>query len=314
MDEKEFDIDYFKVKAFSRRLCKSCGAAFWTLGASEYCGEPPCVDYTFLGRSPMKKKLGINDMRENFLSFMEKHGHTRTKRYPIVARWRNDVFFVHASIYDFQPWVINGSVKPPANPLTMSQPCVRFNDIDNVGKTGRHLTLFEMMTHTAFNTANEHVYFKDRTVELCQDFLVKNLGIDEELVSYKEEEWSGGGNSGPCLSVDVQGAEVATLVFMQYREENGRKEPMPMKVVDTGYGLDRLTWVSQGTPSAYEAIFLDLLADLKDELSIETDSRILSEYSRVAGLMDAKTPGAIRETREKVAKNMGLSIEELLRR
>ena len=314
MDEKEFDIDYFKTKAFSRRLCKSCGAAFWTLGASEYCGEPPCVDYTFLGRSPMKKKLGINDMREDFLSFMEKHGHTRTKRYPIVARWRNDVFFVQASIYDFQPWVINGSVKPPANPLTMSQPCVRFNDIDNVGKTGRHLTLFEMMTHTAFNTAREHVYFKDRTVELCQDYLVKNLGIDEELVSYKEEEWSGGGNSGPCLSVDVQGAEIATLVFMQYREENGRKEPMPMKVVDTGYGLDRLTWVSQGTPSAYEAIFLDLLADLKDELNIETDSRILSEYSRVAGLMDAKTPGAIREIREKVARNMGLSIEELLRR
>lgn len=314
MDEKEFEIDYFRSRSFSRRLCKSCGSAFWTLGDNEYCGEPPCVDYTFLGRSPMKKNLGINEMREDFVSFMERHGHTRTKRYPIVARWRNDVFFVQASIYDFQPWVLNGSVKPPANPLTMSQPCVRFNDVDNVGKTGRHFTLFEMMTHTAFNTADEQVYFKDRTVELCQDYLVKNLGVDEELVSYKEEDWAGGGNSGPCLSVDVEGSEVATLVFMKYRDENGRRELMPMQVVDTGYGLERLTWVSQGSPSAYEAVFMDMLTDLKGELNIETDERILSEYSRVAGLMDAKTPGAIREIRTTVAKNMGLSTEELLRR
>ncbi len=314
MDAKEFDIGYFREKSFTRRLCRSCGTPFWTLGSSEYCGEPPCVDYTFLGDSPMKKRLGINDMREDFMSFMERHGHTRTRRYPIAARWRNDVFFVQASIYDFQPWVINGSVKPPANPLTMSQPCVRFNDVDNVGKTGRHFTMFEMMTHTAFNTAGRFVYFKDRTVELCQDYLVKSLGVDEELISYKEEEWAGGGNAGPCLSVDVKGSEVATLVFMQYRDENGRLEPMPMKVVDTGYGLERLTWVSQGSPSAYEAVFMDLLAGLKEELGIETDEKVLSEYSRVAGLMDAKTPGAIREIRETVSKNMGLSIEELLRR
>jgi len=311
MDPKEYALDYFRNKHFSRRRCSNCGSYFWTLGESTLCGEPPCVDYTFLGRSPMKKHLDISAMREEFLSFFEHHGHIRIGRYPLVARWREDVFFVQASIYDFQPWVISGAVKPPANPLTMSQPCVRFNDIDNVGRTGRHFTLFEMLTHTAFNSKDHFVYFKDRTVELCQEFLTSALGISEGAITYKEDEWAGGGNSGPCFEVMVEGGEVATLVFMMYRERDGSREALEMQVVDTGYGLERLTWESLGSPSAYEAVFGSILLQLKEELDIVTDERVLSEYSRIAGLMDARTPGAIRETRELVARNMGMSTEEL---
>ena len=314
MDSREYDLEYFRNAGFRRKQCKSCHKSYWTTGNGEYCGEPPCVDYTFLGNSPMKKRLGVREMREEFLSFTSSKGHTRINRYPIMARWRTDVFFVQASIYNFQPWVIGGTVEPPANPLTMSQPCLRFIDIDNVGKTGRHFTLFEMMTHTCFNTRDHQVYFKDRTLELCHEFLTKNLGVDGGLVTYKEDEWAGGGNSGPCFEVLVEGSEVATLVFMMYRDEDGGKAPMDMTVVDTGYGLERLAWVSQGSPSAYEAVFGTLLARMKEEFGIQGDDRMLSEYSRVAGLMDAKTPGAISETRRTVAKNIGISPEELLKK
>ena len=314
MDKKEYELQYFHDEGFERRICTSCGRPFWTLGESRLCGEPPCVEYTFLGRSPMRKRLGLSEMREEFLSFMESQGHTRIKRYPIVARWRTDVFFVQASIYNFQPWVLNRTVEPPANPLTMSQPCARFVDIDNVGRTGRHFTLFEMMTHTCFNTPERFIYFKDRTAQLCQEFLTKDLGIRSELITYKEDDWAGGGNSGPCFEVLVEGSEVATLVFMMYSDRDGKSVPMDMTVVDTGYGLERLAWVSQGSPSAYEAVFGRVLDELKEDLGIESDDRIMSEYSRIAGLMDAKTPGAIRQTRETVARNMGLSIEELLRK
>ena len=313
MDSREYDLEYFRNSSFSRRQCKSCRRSFWTVGQSEYCGEPPCVDYTFLGNSPMKKRLDVREMREEFLSFMSSRGHTRIGRYPVMARWRTDVFFVQASIYNFQPWVIGGTVEPPANPLTMSQPCLRFVDIDNVGKTGRHFTLFEMMTHTCFNTRGKQVYFKDRTVELCHEFLTSDLGIDPGLITYKEEEWAGGGNSGPCFEVMVEGSEVATLVFMMYRDGEGGRVPMDMTVVDTGYGLERLAWVSQGSPSAYEAVFGNLLGGMKDELGIQGDDRMLSEYSRVAGLMDAKTPGAIGETRKIVARNIGISQDDLLK-
>src|SRR5436309_182668 len=133
--------------------------------ANETCGEAPCQEYDFIGASPFKKKLTYRAMREDFLSFLEQNGHTRVKRYPIVARWRDDVFFVQASVYPFQPWVISGEASPPANPLAISQPCVRFLDIDNVGKTGQHFTMFEMMAHHAFNFPKNLIYFNDRTVE-----------------------------------------------------------------------------------------------------------------------------------------------------
>src|SRR5450756_2896340 len=84
-------------------------------------------------------------MREAFLSFFEKNGHTRIKPYPVVARWRKDIYLTHASIIDFQPYVTEGIAPPPANPLVISQPCIRLTDISNTGPTfGRHLTIFEM--------------------------------------------------------------------------------------------------------------------------------------------------------------------------
>jgi alanyl-tRNA synthetase len=199
--------------------------------------------------------MGASEMRETYLSFFERHGHTRLRRYPTVARWRNDVFFTQASIYDFQPWVTTGVLPPPANPLTISQPCVRFIDLDEVGRSGRHLTLFEMLAHHAFNRPDHEVYFKERCVELCHEFFTQELGADPREISYKEEEWEGGGNLGPSLSVGLRGLEVATLVFMEYVRDGTALKPMPLTVVDTGYGLERMAWLSQGTNTVYEAVF-----------------------------------------------------------
>ncbi len=194
-------------------------------------------------------------MREAFLGYFEQRGHTRLRRYPVVARWRNDVFFTQASIYDFQPWVTSGAIPPPANPLVISQPVLRFIDLEEVGRSGRHFTLFEMMAHHAFNRPDHEVYFKDRTAELCHGLLTEELGADPKAITYKEEVWEGGGNLGPSLSVGSLGLELATLVFMEYVRDGTTLRPMPLTVVDTGYGLERFTWMSQGTKTAYEAVF-----------------------------------------------------------
>jgi alanyl-tRNA synthetase len=249
-------------------------------------------------------------MRSTYLSFFEKYGHTRINRYPIVARWRDDVFFTQASIYNFQPWVIEGFVAPPANPLTISQPCVRFNDIDNVGKTGRHFTMFEMLAHHAFNTKDKWIYFKDRTVELCHLFLCDELGIKAEKIRYIEEEWAGGGNSGPCFEVIVDGNELATLVFVMYRDVNGRK-PLDMKVVDPGYGLERFVWLSQGSANAYIAVFGDVLKTLMKNACIKIDDTILTTYSKTAGMFNVQTTLDLRKIKAEVAKKVGISVEEL---
>ncbi len=123
MDAAEYDLPFFHRWGFHRRTCRACGSAFWTLGDHDHCQEAPCASYTFIGHSPFDHPRQLAEMREEYLAFFERRGHTRIRRYPTVARWRNDVFFTQASIYDFQPWVTSGALPPPANPLTISQPC-----------------------------------------------------------------------------------------------------------------------------------------------------------------------------------------------
>ena len=311
-DPKEFELRFFLDNGFQRRRCPKCGRHFWTLGAGETCGEPPCEEYTFIGNSPCKRALSLHEMREEYLSFFESEGHKRVKRYPIVARWRDDVFFTQASIYDFQPWVLNEVIEPPGNPLTISQTCVRFNDIDNVGKTGRHFTFFEMAAHHVFNKKGKEIYFKDRTVELCHKLFTERMGVDPERIRYIEEWWEGGGNAGPCVEVIIEGVEVATLVFMMYKAGAEGLVPMSMTVVDTGYGLERMTWVSQGTSSAYEAVFGPVVEELKRLANVQMNQKVLEEYSKVAGMTSAKTAADVRRIREQTAERMGITFGELM--
>lgn len=284
MDPAEYATEFFRQNSFHRRTCSGCGEPFWTTGDITRCQEGPCTPYGFVGHPPFRRPFAPREMRETYLGFFEKRGHKRVGRYPVIARWRDDVFFVQASIYDFQPWVTSGEIEPPANPLTISQPCLRFLDLEEVGRSGRHFTEFEMMAHHAFNTPDHTVYFKDRTIELCHEFLTSELGADPGGISYKEEVWEGGGNLGPSLSVGISGMEVATLVFMEYLRAGDALRPMPLTVVDTGYGLERLVWASQGTPSGYEAVFGDLMAEFGEGIPIP-DAAVLIDHARAVNFL-----------------------------
>ncbi|MCD6370948.1 MAG: alanine--tRNA ligase [Thermoplasmata archaeon] len=276
MLEKELALQYFHDNGWKRYRCKKCGAHFWSKKPRETCTEAPCGKYTFLDEPVFKKKYSVEEMRQEFIEFFKRHGHTWISRYPVVARWRDDVFLVNASIYDFQPHVTSGLVPPPANPLVISQPCIRMVDIDSVGKTGRHLTGFEMMAHHAFNYPDEWIYWKDETVDYALKF-IDSLGGNEEDVVLKEKPWIGGGNAGASFEVIVGGLELATLVFMNLKEdENGsivldgiKYSEMPLKIVDTGYGLERFVWASQGTPTIYDAIYPDMISELMEILGLE---------------------------------------------
>ena len=264
-------------------------------------------------------------MREAFLSFHERNGHARIDRYPVVARWRDDIYLTIASIADFQPFVTSGVVPPPANPLTISQPCIRLNDLDSVGRSGRHLTLFEMMAHHAFNTDEHEVYWKDRTVALCDEFLA-SIGADLARVTYKEHPWIGGGNAGPSVEVLTGGLEVATLVFMNLgRVRTGKPPvmldgveyfPMRTRIVDTGYGLERFVWASQGSPTVYDAVFPEIVprlmeaAGLGDAYRDPEYRKILAENARFAGLMDIHGQNLL-ELRRKVAASIGVPVDVL---
>ncbi|MHC3436610.1 alanine--tRNA ligase [Natrialbaceae archaeon A-gly3] len=331
--EEEYRLEYFEEEGFERKECSKCGAHFWTRDPDRTtCGEPPCDEYTFIDNPGFDEEYSLEEMREAFLSFFEDHGHDRIDPYPVAAnRWREDVLLTQASIYDFQPLVTSGETPPPANPLTVSQPCIRMQDIDNVGKTGRHTMAFEMMAHHAFNAREDaedeyayegEVYWKDRTVELC-DTLLEELGADLEEVTYIEDPWVGGGNAGPAIEVIYRGLEIATLVFMcmeqdpdgEYELKDGnRYSYMDTYVVDTGYGLERWTWMSQGTATVYEAIYPEMIAFLKENAGIEhtdEEAELVARAARLSGNLDIDDVDDVEVARGDIAAQLGVETEEL---
>ncbi|EMR74396.1 alanyl-tRNA synthetase [Thermoplasmatales archaeon SCGC AB-539-N05] len=290
--QKECDLQFFHNNGFIRKQCASCGSHFWTLDSNaQFCGDKPCVDFSFINNPLTKKPFSITEVRESFLSFFEQKNHSRLcypetgERCPVVARWRSDIYLTIASIADFQPHITSGVVPPPANPLVISQPCIRLNDLEKIGVSGRHLSMFEMMGHHAFNKNVDEIYWKEETVKYCDEFFVKNIGIPREAITYKEQLWDGGGNAGPCLEVLAGGLEIATLVFMNMKEdENGKfiikskkYSSNPLNIVDTGYGLERIAWCSQGTKTIYETVFPETISWLQDHAKDTSD--IISIYS-----------------------------------
>ena len=305
----------FVNRGFRRGRCPYCGHHYWTLNPSQdNCGDQPCTPYGFIGNPPGTfRPESIRDVRERFLSFFERRGHARIRRYPVVARWRDDVYLVGASIYDFQPWVTEGVVPPPANPLTISQPCIRLTDVDKVGRSGRHLTGFEMMAHHAFNFPDRQIYWINETVEYAHEFFTRELGFREDEVTYKENIWEGGGNAGESFEVLVRGLEVATLVFMHYRVVGGEYREMPMKIVDTGYGLERIYWVLTGKPTIYEAVFGKFLDRLRARLGIpRPDEKVLSMVAIHMGQLDPELI-ALDKAYVEVSKRSGIPYDELMR-
>jgi alanyl-tRNA synthetase len=308
-----YQVRMFGQLGFKRKKCSSCGRFFWTLDANRVtCGDAPCDKYTFLGNPPTRRAYELHEMEQEFLRFFEEKGHTIIKRYPVVARWRDDIYLTIASIADFQPWVTSGLVPPPANPLVVSQPSIRLKDIDNVGRSGKHFTLFFMGGHHAFNTKEKTIYWNHETVEYCHEFLTERLGIPPEEITYIEGMWEGGGNAGEDFEVNVRGLEVATLVFMRYAVNNGKLSPIPLNIVDTGYGMERLTWLSRGDPTSYDSIFGSMIDELiRRSKTPRPPKEILEINSKLAGLMDVEAGRGLRWLRQKVAEETGLTLAEL---
>lgn len=309
------DLAVFRNQGYIRKKCRITGLWFWTTDESrDTCGDTTEDEYTFIGAPliegyPMRGKELKDAMREAFLQFFEKVNHTRIQPYPVLARWRDDIHLTIASIADFQPHVTSGEVEPPANPLTISQPCIRLTDVDAVGRSGRHLTTFEMMAHHAFNRPKDGklYYWMEECVQYCHDLMTETFHIDSSQITYVENPWSGGGNAGAAVEVIVGGLELATLVFMNLEEhpegdielKGDRYREMPLQIIDTGYGLERFCWAAAGTPTIYEAIYPETVAWLKDLSgfdsitsqwpSLDLDS-LLGEMSRLNGIMNIE-PG-----------------------
>ena len=235
---------------------------------------------------------------------------TSIQRYPVVARWRNDVDYVAAGIFCFQPYCVTGELDPPANPLICPQFCVRFNDLDNIGLTGRHYSGFIMLGIQVFNYPDKFVFFKDECVEFNYRWLTDELGIDADQITFIEDVWAGGGNLGPSIEYFVNGLELGNMVFMQYKTfHDGSKEELPIKIIDTGIGLERVGWLINGSATSYMDTFKNAVEYLSEKLSIQVNNEIWEKFGPYSCRLNIDEVDNIEDTWTMISKEINIDVE-----
>ncbi|HIQ10230.1 MAG TPA: alanine--tRNA ligase [Euryarchaeota archaeon] len=302
--EKHYKLPFFEERGFLRKKCKECGQYFWTLDPDrELCGEPEHGGYKFIG-NPVGEKRGYTETWEAMAEFYAKNGHEIVDRYPVVARWRDDIYFTIASIAVFQPYAVAGEVDPPANPLLIPQPCLRFKDIENVGISGRHMTSFVMVGQHAFNKGSSHVLWKNEAVELMYRFMTDVVGIPEEEIVFHEDVWAGGGNFGPSVEYFVRGLELGNVVFMQFRETGTGYEQLSTRVIDHGIGLSRFAWLTNGTRTAYDVVFPSVTKYLQEFYVPDVPGDVLRRFAEMSGALNFDEAENIEEVMRRIEEEL----------
>lgn len=130
------------------------------------------------------EKLGLNEIRKLYLDYFNSKSHFVQKSYPLVPQDDDTIMFVVAGMVPFKDY-FSGAKTPPSTRMATSQKCIRTNDIDNVGKTARHGSFFEMLGNFSFGD-----YFKKDAIHYAWDFITNYLKIDKDKlwVSIYEED------------------------------------------------------------------------------------------------------------------------------
>lgn len=159
----------------------------------------------------MKTKFGVNELRRKYLEFFESKGHLAMKSFSLVPHNDNSLLLINAGMAPLKPY-FTGQEIPLKNRMTTCQKCIRTGDIENVGKTARHLTFFEMLGNFSFGD-----YFKHEAIAWSWEFLTKVLELDAERLYpsiYGEDD----------EAFEIWNKEIgipADRITRFYRDENG---------------------------------------------------------------------------------------------
>ncbi len=118
-------------------------------------------------------KYGVNELRRMFLEFFESKGHLKLNSFPLIPHNDNSLLLINSGMAPLKPY-FTGQEIPPRKRVTTCQKCIRTGDIENVGKTARHGTFFEMLGNFSFGD-----YFKHEAIAWSWEFLTEVVGLDE---------------------------------------------------------------------------------------------------------------------------------------
>ncbi len=158
------------------------------------------------------KKYGVNELRRMYLEFFESKDHLAMKSFSLVPHNDNSLLLINAGMAPLKPY-FTGQEIPPKRRVTTCQKCIRTGDIENVGKTARHLTFFEMLGNFSFGD-----YFKHEAIAWSWEFLTEVIGMEPERLYpsiYGEDE----------EAFEIWTKEVgvpAEKITRFYRDENGK--------------------------------------------------------------------------------------------
>ena len=130
------------------------------------------------------QKLGLNELRERYLSFFESKGHLRMSSAPLVPKNDPSLLLINSGMAPLKPY-FTGQEEPPRKRVTTCQKCIRTPDIENVGKTARHGTYFEMLGNFSFGD-----YFKKEAIPWAWEFCTQDLKmpVDKLWVTIYEDD------------------------------------------------------------------------------------------------------------------------------
>lgn len=131
------------------------------------------------------KWTGLNELREKYLSFFESKGHLRLPSFPLIPQNDNSLLLINSGMAPMKPY-FQGTKEPPRRRVTTCQKCIRTPDLENVGKTARHGTYFEMLGNFSFGD-----YFKKEAIPWAWEFLTETLEMPKELLwpsVYEEDD------------------------------------------------------------------------------------------------------------------------------
>lgn len=248
------------------------------------------------------KELNFNQLRTEFLDFFESKDHIRLKSYSLIPNKDKSLLLINAGMAPLKDYFM-GTKKFAKNRATSSQRCLRTGDLDNVGKTDRHATFFEMLGNFSFGD-----YFKKEAITWAWEFLTEVIELDKEKLSvtvyFEDDEaydiWNKviglpekkiqrlgkednfweleEGPCGPCSEImydrgekyegDDRFLEVWNLVFTQFnKDSNGVYHPLEHPNIDTGMGLERLALVLENADNIFELNTFSPLKVKIEELS-----------------------------------------------
>ena len=121
-----------------------------------------------------QKPYGVNELREMFLSFFESKGHLRLPSFSLIPQNDASLLLINSGMAPMKPY-FTGEVEPPRHRVCTCQKCIRTGDIENIGKTARHGTYFEMLGNFSFGD-----YFKREAIHWSWEFLTEVVGLDKE--------------------------------------------------------------------------------------------------------------------------------------